>query len=236
MSGFSFKSLFTKSSEKTETIEKVEEVTTKENTSNEKSVNQATHPVITPIGGITQQSGPGVVDPKYIEILGSKLDSLNLDGEDYLELKESVENLLKIAGMNEQTAFLSAFGTLEPRGLTKESCITSIKYYTEELSKEKELFRQAQSLKYDETVSSIDDEILTLNKANENSQIEIERLTKQIEENNSIIFEKTEIMTNNKVGLENEQANFNATLSHFITVLETDNDKINKYLITPEKA
>jgi chromosome segregation ATPase len=163
-----------------------------------------------------------------------------LDGEDYLELKEALESLLKVPGMNENTAFISAFTTLQTKGLTKQRCLESIDYYVEELNKEKEMFRQAQSTKYDNNVASIDNEINDLNTQNEEAAAEIQRLTEQIETNNAQIAEKTTVMNANKAELEQEQANFDATLSHFVTSLETDKSKIVQYLgsttNTPEQA
>lgn len=233
-----FKDLFFKKTE--EEKPKAEETTASNENVSTPEVKASTHPVVTPIGGANPIVGAGVVDPKYIEILGDKLDSLNMDGEDYLELKEALDSLLKVPGMNENTAFISAFTTLQTKGLTKERCIESIEYYVEELNKEKELFRQAQSTKYDENVASIDTEINDLNTDNEEAQAEIQRLTEQIEQNNATIAEKTTTMNANKAELEQEQANFDATLSHFVTALETDKGKIEQYLgsttNSPEKA
>jgi len=227
--GFSFKSLFIK--------EQDEQVVTESSNDSQNAVHSSTHPIVTPIGGVQSiSSGPGTVDPKFIEIIGNKLDSLNIEGEDYLELKEALDSLLKIAGMNENTAFISAFATLQTKGLTLDKVLTSIDYYMEELGKEKELFKQAQSIKYDETVASIDTEISSLNTQSEEDNSEILRLQEKIQVTNSTVSEKTTEMNNNKVSLEQEQSNFDATLSHFITVMNTDKEKVNKYLNTPEQA
>ena len=227
--GFSFKSLFIK--------EQDEQVVTESSNNSQNTVHSSTHPIVTPIGGVQSiSSGPGTVDPKFIEIIGNKLDSLNIEGEDYLELKEALDSLLKIAGMNENTAFISAFATLQTIGLTLDKVLTSIDYYMEELGKEKELFKQAQSIKYDETVASIDTEISSLNTQSEEDNSEILRLQEKIQVTNSTVSEKTTEMNNNKVSLEQEQSNFDATLSHFITVMNTDKEKVNKYLNTPEQA
>jgi len=223
-----WKELFFKNTEEEQKAEQTQ--ASQESVTDEKEVpHTSTHPVVTPIGGATTV-GPGTVDTKYIEILGNRLDSLNMDGEDYLELKEALDSLLKVAGMNENTAYISAFTTLKTRGLTKQRCLESIDYYVEELNKEQELFRQAQSDKYDNNVASIDDEISDLNQQNEEAQQEIARLTEKIQENNITIAEKTTVMNENKAELETQQANFDATLSHFVTALQADKEKISQYI------
>lgn len=231
--GFSFKSLWIKEDPKQATSKAVETPASNENVSQQPSATVNSNPVaanvVTPLGSPSTPTA-GVVDPKYIEILGDKLDSLDMDGEDYQELKDAVTNLLKIPGMNEQTAFLSAFGTLEPRGLTRERCFESIEFYISELNKEKELFRQAQSSKYDEKVASIDNEIANLNEENEKANEEIQRLQEKIQNNNAVIAEKTQAMNENRSTLEAEQLNFDATLSHFTMVMESDRTKIEQYL------
>lgn len=226
---FSFKNLLFKESEETVEV-KTEAI--------QETVQETPTPVqttgITPIGQTANVNG--TIDPKYVDILSNKLDSLDLEGEDYMELKEAVVNLLNIPGMNEQTAYLSAFGTLQPRGLTIDACTSSLKYYIEELNKQKDLFKNAQSSKYDTTVASVAEEIDVLSNSNISIQEQIESLNVKMQENCSNIAEKTVIMNENKVGLENEQSNFDATLMHFITALESDSVKIDKYLVSTKQA
>jgi len=193
-----------------ETVEEVEEVAT-----------------FTPIGGETSigipTPGAGVVTDKYVDIFFNKLDSINIEGEDYYEYKKSLSALLKVKGMNELSAYVSAYSALEHRGLSYDILISSIDFYVLELNNEKETFKQAQSEKYENTVGIIDTEILKLTEANEAA-------AELIKANSIIIAEKSNIRNTNASELTTDQNNFDASLSHVVMAIENDKTKIDQYL------
>lgn len=220
--GFTWKSLFVKEDEN----ENINENNSIEETVEESKPVQS---MVTPIG---QDSSPvvGTVDNRFIEILSDKLDSLNLPGEDYLELKEALDNLLNVPGMNENTAYISAFMTLKTRGLTVDKCTESIDYYITELNKERDLFNEAQESKVADKVTVIENEIAEINAKNEERNAEILRLTEEIKSSNDVILTKTAEMNENLSAIQADNANFDATLNQFVSALESDKVKVEQYL------
>ncbi|MEZ4986607.1 MAG: hypothetical protein R2795_16480 [Saprospiraceae bacterium] len=86
----------------------------------------------------------GKVTPKFTDILLGAMEKVNLDGFDYLEYKKSLQSLLKMnAGMDEATAFKSAYAMAQTMGASPTLLVNTAEHYMQALKTEEEKFRLA---------------------------------------------------------------------------------------------
>lgn len=109
----------------------------------------------------------GVLDTKSVDFLTSALAKNNQPGFDYLEFKLSLDKL-KEMGMDEVTAFKSAFATASTVGLTKDKLVSTAQLYKQVLSKEKGQFDLALNNQLEKRVNGKRSEVEKLkNRINE---------------------------------------------------------------------
>ena len=82
------------------------------------------------------------LDSKSTNFLSRAIFGNNLPGFDYLEFKQSVFSLRKMA-LDKETAYKSAFATANTMGLTKTKLVQTAQHYKKVLDKEKEQFESA---------------------------------------------------------------------------------------------
>ncbi len=84
----------------------------------------------------------GSADPKFIDILLGAIEKNNMEGFDYLEFKQSLQNLGDIQ-MEEATRYNSALAMAKTMGATPESITSSAQQYLNILKVEDQKFQKA---------------------------------------------------------------------------------------------
>lgn len=84
----------------------------------------------------------GEVSQKFVDILFKAMERNNMEGFDYIEFKQSLNNLSKM-GMEEEMQFKSAYAAAQPMGAEKSKLINSAQHYMDVLKKEEAKFHQA---------------------------------------------------------------------------------------------
>jgi lysyl-tRNA synthetase class I len=99
---------------------------------------QPTSSVSTPIMG----NASGQVSQKFTEVLFRAMEAANLDGFDYFEFKQAINNLANMP-MDEATRYKSAFAMAQTMGATPDKLIQTAGTYLGVLKQEQDKFQQA---------------------------------------------------------------------------------------------
>ena len=79
---------------------------------------------------------------KFVDVLLKAIEANNMEGFDYLEYKQSLQNLSKMA-MDEQTRYQSAYAMAQTMGVTPVMLKQSAEHYVKILKDEQSKFAQA---------------------------------------------------------------------------------------------
>lgn len=123
--------------------------------------------------------GKGKADEKFINRLLGALEENNLKGFDYLEYKQSMQNLSGVE-MDEATKFKSALAMAKTMGADSGSLLKSAQHYLAILDKEEQKFLQAFKGQQVKQVSSRNDQIAQLENSIKVKTAQIEKLKKEI--------------------------------------------------------
>jgi len=150
----------------------------------------------------TQSSSTGSTTPvsskpdsKFVDVLLKAIDSNNQEGFDYLEYKQSLQNLGNVE-MDEQTRYQSALAMAKTMGATPSSLVSSAKTYIKVLDNEGAKFKQASANQRKKQVTGKEEEIKAHEKAIKDKEAQIVKLQKEIEEH-KVQLEKTRSTINN---------------------------------------
>lgn len=213
---FSFKSLFLN-----ETVETGEVAQT--NATPEQKV---VTPQVQPQVYATNSNMAGVVNPDIFNAFNEVLDSFDIPGPDYLEVKKAAE-ALKSAIPDENTRLIAAVATVTATSptLSKQIILDSIVKYIERIEVERKESEAEFKRLYDSEITSRQKEIDT-------RKGKIEAATKQITELQGLIGTCSgEINTINgemqtkQVELDIKKKNFDATIDAFVAGLNSDKSK-----------
>ncbi|MCL1936827.1 MAG: hypothetical protein FWF52_00320 [Candidatus Azobacteroides sp.] len=205
----------------------------------EKETESLPHPSNSPVvNTLPRVAASGEVNQKMVDALCEVLDEKNLEGPDYLEIKQASEALKSVLSDPAQR-FQVAFASMKANfpKLTKQVILNSIDAYIKFLEEERQQGKFSLNNKRKKEID--DKEQLASKSKNEITewQLEIERLKKQIEEINAKINAKqTEILTvqsqtsETKISLDKQENDFDKSVDYMINQLTTDKNLLNSIL------
>lgn len=171
----------------------------------------------------------GKADPKFVEVLLKAIEANNLDGFDYLEFKQSLQNLSNVQ-MDEKTKYQSAFAMAKTMGATPSKLVNSAQHYINVLRKEEAKFidalknqRQKQVLDKENGIKQKEQLILEKQKRIEQLQKEIEADKKSLETDRAAINQSMAKVEATKQGFVNA---YNSVLGQ----IQGDIEKLNSYI------
>jgi len=174
----------------------------------------------------------GVIDNDIYDKLAQAISDNDLDGEDYLEFKNSIKKLLNY-GMTEEKLYNAAFDVLN--SLTYEKLCSSLDHYIGVVEQQKDNFKSALSENFETQVGSKQKAIENINVRKEEAKQKIEELQNSIveltEQENALSGEMQETQHKLKV----TEANFIVTSEKLIEQLSQDKIKIEKHLLAKAK-
>lgn len=174
----------------------------------------------------------GTVNPDFMEKLCATLDSENIQGMDYQELKLSADKM-EAAGITDENMRLNAayigLKAAEPT-LTKTHILDSIDYYVNIIEREKTIGLEQLSEK---RKTSVDDRRVSI----QTTIDEIAKMNEQIEELKKKVIEKTQTIntTNNEIltakrECDQKEADFLYTISVIVDKLKSDKERLETIL------
>ena len=171
----------------------------------------------------------GKVDEKFINRLLGAIEEANLEGFDYLEYKQALQNLSKMQ-MDEATKFKSTLAMAQTMGATAASLKDSASHYINILKQEENKFLDAFRNQVQRHNEDHTNQLKSLELSISNKQKQIEQLKKEVEAESKKLEEK-------KSAVEKSKAKVNATKDSFYHAyhivaqqIQDDLDKMNQYL------
>jgi hypothetical protein len=166
---------------------------------------------------------PGMVNEKILNSLQDVIKRNNIPGIDYYEFSLAVSQLNNIIP-DEKTRFQAAYATLKSSGeVSKTVLMTSIDTYSNLISKERESFTADLKRRYDENVGK-------RNKGIGDAQKRITDIQKELTSLSQFVIEETQNVQQEELKLKQIESNFEASITHLLTCLTSDKDKINNYI------
>ena len=169
------------------------------------------------------------LDEKSVKFLTKALANGNLPGFDYLEFKQSLAKLQEL-GMDETTAYKSAFATASTVGLTKEKLVTTARHYRQLLINEEQKFGQALAGQTKRRVEGKQQEVALLKKQITEWQTQIQHLQERIQKSQQTIDSADGVIAAERDKIEATRANFEASYRAVTNEMEKDIQNINTLL------
>jgi len=171
----------------------------------------------------------GKPNEKFINILLGAIESNNVEGFDYLEFKQALQNLGGVE-MDEATKFKSALAMAKTMGATKQVLFSSADLYLNVLSKEESKFMESFSKQVNMQVNNRNSDISNLEKGIALKKKQIKELQDQIEAQEKSLNDK-------KANANQANAKVQATKDSFYHAyhivaeqIKDDIQKMKKYL------
>jgi len=175
------------------------------------------------------QSTVGQVNDKFMKILFGAMDKANLDGFDYLEYKQSLNNLAKMP-MDEQTRYQSAFAMAKTMGATPDKLINAAQHYINTLRNEEKKFQEALTNQRSRQVGDKEKAIQQKSGLVEQKQKQIEQLQKEIEADKKQMEKMKSQIAGASSKVEKTKNDFIASYNSLVAQIATDMEKMKQYL------
>ncbi|RMF04472.1 MAG: hypothetical protein D6772_00520 [Bacteroidetes bacterium] len=169
------------------------------------------------------------LDERSMDSLLAALERENLPGFDYLEFKQSLARLQEL-GMDEATAFKSAFATASTMGLTKEKLLKTAAHYKQVLGKEKKSFDAALQKQMKARVEGKRQEVQALRQKVKEYEAKIAELEAKLAQAREVIASADQDIAEAQAGIEQVQERFQTTLQALINQIDQDVKDIENYL------
>lgn len=206
--------------------------------SNEKAAPKDNVPATKPSSRATSQqveSKPyvppkgGQPDEKFVNMLLGAIEKNNIEGFDYLEYKQALQNLGTVE-MDESTRYKSAMAMARTMGASQDGLLKSANHYIKVLTHEEKKFLDAFQNQQNARINSQNSEIQSLEKS-------IQDKTKRIEQLKAEIESETKSLEDKKNNIKNAADKVTATKDRFyiafnivVDQIKSDITKIKKYL------
>lgn len=167
----------------------------------------------------TKETG---VDAETAKVLAQSLQDNKLSGFDYLKFIAATD-AMKAYNTPEETRFKMAFDTAKQLGLDKDSLLKSGQHYLDVLAQDEKDFKNdctqfdKKEVQTKETrIAELETKLTALSEQLAQTKRDRDSLASEVQESKSI--------------QEASKASFQATLQSFVGAIETNIEKINKYL------
>jgi uncharacterized coiled-coil protein SlyX len=171
----------------------------------------------------------GKPNEKFVNILLGAIESNNVEGFDYLEFKQALQNLSGVE-MDEATKFKSALAMAKTMGASKKVLFSSADLYLNVLSREESKFMESFSKQVNIQVNNRNEDITNLEKG-------IALKNKQIKELQAEIEAQEKALNKKKTSADQASAKVKATKDSFFHAyhivseqIKADIEKMKKYL------
>ncbi len=166
---------------------------------------------------------------KFEKHFSELFDKANLPGPDYYEFWKMMETL-EAAVPDDKTRMTAVFATLQVQGLTKEKLLESAGLYQQIIEKDRAEFQQAVNSKSQADIEGRKATVTELEKKNAANAEMIQRLTKEIEENNAKAVALKKEVIDEEAKLNNNKNGYNIACDAMAAMLNSDMQKIKTHL------
>jgi len=171
----------------------------------------------------------GKVDEKFINRLLGALEEHNIEGFDYLEYKQSLQNLGNVE-MDEATKFQSALAMAKTMGASSTKLIDSANHYVKVLSAEEAKFLEAFKNQQAMQVNNRNADIKKYEDGIAQRKAQIEKLKKEIEAGEKALAEKKASINQANAKVQATKDGFYHAYHIVVSQITDDLEKMKKYL------
>jgi DNA repair exonuclease SbcCD ATPase subunit len=171
----------------------------------------------------------GKADPKFVDVLLKAIEANNLEGFDYLEFKQSLQNLSSVE-MDEKTKYQSAFAMAKTMGATPSKLVNSAQHYINILKKEEAKFAQALQNRKQKQVQDVKHGLVKKEKLIADKQKRIEQLQKEIEADKKSLEADRAKISQSAAKMEATQQGFVNAYNGVLGQIQSDIEKMNNYI------
>jgi len=176
-----------------------------------------------------EKAGDGKLDEKFVNRLLGAIEDNNIDGFDYLEYKQALQNLNNVE-MDEQTKFQSALAVAKTMGTSKDELLSSGQHYLKVLEKEEAKFIEAFQNQLARQVTTRSEQIMKKENGIEEKKAMIEKLQKEIEAQRKELEKMKSSVDSAKTKVEATRTRFYQAFHIVSEQIKDDLEKIGKYL------
>jgi len=168
-------------------------------------------------------------DKGIADTLQKALAGANMEGFDYFEFAQICQQL-KPNIPSEEMLFQTAYMSGKVMGATKQKLIQSADHYLQVLGGKQSEFEEAVKEQVDQTVTSLQKELASVDAGMKSKTELIRGLTEEINGLAQRQAKVTSQIAQNKARIEQIRANFAATIARFVQRIKDDGQKIDKYI------
>jgi len=168
-------------------------------------------------------------DPKFVDVLLKAIEANNIDGFDYLEYKQSLQNLASVE-MDEKTKFQSAYAMAKTMGATPSKLVNSAQHYINILKKEEAKFAQALQNQRQKQIQEREQGLTQKEKAIAEKLKQIDQLQKEIEAGKKSLEEDRAKINQSMAKVEATKQGFVNAYNNVLGQIQADIEKMNKYI------
>ena len=171
----------------------------------------------------------GKLNEKFVDRLLKAIEENNMEGFDYLEYKQALQNL-KTVEMDEETKFKSALAVAQTMGANKAKLVESAEHYLKVLKTEESKFVEAFKNQLSKQVTAKSNAVTAIEQRIEKKKQEIERLKKEIEADSKELEKSKSSIDEAKAKVEATKDGFYHAYHIVNEQIKDDLEKIKQFL------
>ena len=176
-----------------------------------------------------QSNSKGNLNEKFMEVLYKAMESVNVEGFDYFEFKQALNNLANMP-MDEATKYKSAFAMAKTMGATPDKLIHTANGYLEALKQEEMKFQQSANNQIQSQIGNkqgqIDNFAAVITQKNE----QIKKLLAEIEEHKNEMEQLKNDIAQSSSKVSQTKADFEMSYQSIVSQIQKDIDNMKNYL------
>jgi flagellar biosynthesis chaperone FliJ len=172
---------------------------------------------------------PGRISEQFTGVLLKAMERANLEGFDYLEFKNALNNLKKVEA-DEGKRYRSAYALAQTMGTTPEQLIDTAEHYVAALAAEEKAFEEALAGQMQSQVGNRIAQVEAVEKAIQEKEARIRQLQKEVEQHRKDISATQAEVDSAKAKMETTKRDFVASYDNLVRQIQGDVENIKKHL------
>ena len=157
------------------------------------------------------------------------MEAANIDGFDYFEFKQSLNNLQKVP-MDEATRFKSAFAMAQTMGATSDNLIKTASHYLGVLQQEAGKFSDAANNQMNNQIGNKKAQIENFEAVIKQKAEQIKQLTQDIDLHRKEMEQLKQEIAQSSSKVTQTKADFDASYNLLVSYIQSDINNMKQYL------
>lgn len=171
----------------------------------------------------------GKPDPKFLDILLKSIEKNNMEGFDYLEYKQALQNL-KGVDMDEATRYKSAYAMAKTMGAEPKNLLESATFYQTILEQEQSKFLDALAKQKTQQIKGREQSLKSIETSIAEKEAKIEQLKQEIAASQEKLAKIKNEINESAAKVESTNQRFHVALKVVKSQIDDDIQKMKQYL------